>query len=276
MPRTADAPLFTGTNAGSLLTTATWVDNSDRLMGGVSFKPENCDNGATLELCPTEPVTKTFADPGGIITAPTYADYFGERCSTMGGDIDETAGRARRGLEIRRSAKVERALWDGLGTITDASALASTAADDITPGLGAGIVSGIAALVGGLNDVLGGARGLIHVPQSLVPLLTFYGLAFRNGNILQVANTDHVFVAGTGYSGNDPDGNAPALGFTWAYATGPVTVLTSEILMIEGYIPSDNTIEVRAEFAFAAFFNPCAHLAIELCTPDPGPDCGTT
>lgn len=281
MPRTANAPSFTATNAGSLLTTAEWLDNAERLGDGVSFKPENCDNGATLEICPVSPVTKTVPAPDGIVTVPTYADYYGVACSTMGGDFDEAAGRARRGLEVRRSFKVERALWDGVGTITDSSALASTAANDITPGLGAGIVTGIGALVGALDAVLGGARGLIHVPQSLIPILTFYGLAFRNGNFLQVSNTDHNIVAGTGYSGNDPDGNAPAAGFVWAYATGPVTVMTTSIDVIpeaswQAIDTSTNDMEVRAEFAFASFFNPCAHIAIELCTPDPGPECGTT
>jgi len=277
MPRTVDAPSFTATNAGSLLTTATWIDNAERLGDGVSFKPENCDNGTLLEICPVgEPAEKTIPAPDGIVTVPTYGDYFAEQCSLMGGDLDETASRARRGLELRRSKKVEAALWDGTGTVTDSSALASTAADQVTLGTGTGVVSGIMALVDALNDSLGGARGIIHIPQSVIPLLTFYGLIFRNGNILQVANTDHVYVAGTGYSGNDPDGNPSIPNYVWAYATGPVTVLTSSIDVIVDVDRSVNSIEARAEFAFASLFNPCAHFAAEICIPDPGPDCGTS
>ena len=273
MPSNVDAPIFTTTNAGSLLTTATWVDNFERLGDGVSFVAEDCDNGALLELC-AEPVEKEIPVPSGIHTFPTFADYYGTRCSTMGGDREEAASRARRGLEVRRSKKVEAALWDGLAN--EDTALASDAADDVNAGSATGIVPGIRDMVQALNTVLGGARGLIHVPQSLVPYLTFYGLIFRNGNILQVANTDHAIVAGTGYTGTDPDGYEPPAGEVWIYGTGPVNVYTSSIDVIEGVDMSVNTLEVRAEFAFAAVFNPCAHIGLPVCIPDPGPDCGAS
>lgn len=281
MPRSVEAPTFTSQNAGSLLTTANWVDNFDRLGDGVTFKAEDCDHGGLLELCPPtlSPQTKTVPDPDGVYVAPSYADYYGATCSTASdlSVLEETASRARRGLEVRRSKKVEAALWDGSGNTAGTFTLASTDADDINSGTAVGIVSGVSQMVAALNTVLGGARGVIHVPQSLVPFLTFYGLISRNGNILQVSNTDHVYVAGTGYSGSDPDG-AVSTTETWMYGTGPVNVYTSEIMMVPGETfqavdRSVNSVTFRAEFAFAAIFNPCAHIGLPVCIPDPGPDC---
>lgn len=284
MARPVAAPQFTPNNVGSLLSAANVLDNQERLGNGVAFKPEDCTNGGTLQLCPAEPVEKTITAGDGPVTVPTYADWFGQVCSTNANPdvFDETVERARRGLEIRRSNKIEAALWSGIGTITDSSALASTAADDINSGVAVGIVPALADMVTALNDVLGGARGVIHMTQDLAAAYqNFYGLVVRNGNMLQVANTDHVVVAGTGYPGTDPDGNTPPAGETWIYGTGPVNVLMSSIDIVAPFAGqsidrSTNSVEVRAEFAFAAYFNPCAHIAVAVCTPDPGPECGAS
>jgi hypothetical protein len=247
---------------------------------GVSFKPELCLNGTLLELCPTEPVTKTITPGDGPVTVPTYGIWQGDVCSTNAGrDVfEETSARVFRALDVNTSYKTEQALWDGLGTITDSSALASTAADDINGGAVVGVTTGMSDMIAALNAVLGGARGVIHVAQQLVPILDFYGLVFRNGNILQVPGTDHVIVAGTGYSGNGPDGAAPLAGETWIYGTGPVNVLLSSIQVVpefpaEAIDRSTNSVEVRAERAVAAYFNPCAHIAVNVCLTEPGP-CG--
>ena len=283
MPRTVSAPQITATNAGSLLTNATVLDNQDRLLDGVTFHPELCLNGSLLELCPTEPVTKTFESGDGTATAPTYGIWVGDRCSSAF-DVsvfEETTRRVFAALDRTTSFKTEQALWTGIGTITDNSALASTAADDITGITPSGLVTGIGQMVLALNLALGGGRGLIHVPQWVVPWLSFYGLLIRNGSILQITGTDHNVVAGTGYPGTDPDGNAPGSAETWIYGTGPVNVLLSSIQVVPGEAAqavdrSVNTIEVRAERGVSAYFNPCAHLALNVCIPDPGPDCVTS
>jgi hypothetical protein len=83
-------------------------------------------------------------------------------------------------------------------------------------------------------------------------------------------------VAGTGYTGSDPDGGAAATGFSWIYGTGQVKVLLSDPIVPTPVVNrSINEIEARAERAAAAVFNPCAHVAAEVCIPDPGPDCGS-
>ena len=119
---------------------------------------------------------------------------------------------------------------------------------------------------------------MIHTPQRLVPFLQFYGLIIRNGNILQVAGTDHILVAGTGYDGSDPDLNSAA-GEVWLYGTSPVEVRLSDIFLIpdnerESLNRITNTIEIRAErLCMASFDYTVCHVGIPVCIPDPGPDC---
>ena len=177
------------------------------------------------------------------------------------------------------SAKMEAGLWTGIGTVTDSSALACTAADDITRGIAAGVVPAISLMIDALDEVLGGVRGVIHVPHHLLAFLRFYGLTSRVGNLLEVADTGHLLIAGTGYPGTDPDGEEPEANTTWIYGTGPINSYVSPIMIVPGEASqaidrSVNTLEIRAEFAFASIFNPCAHFALNVCLPDPGPECG--
>lgn len=284
MPRPVAAPIFTTHQAGSLLTTAT-VSESERLLDGLSFKPELCINGSLLELCPSpeSPVTKEIGDGQAPATVPTYGFYEGDICSTMAGlsAFDETAARVSRAIQAHTGFRSEQALFDGLGTMTGSQALAADGADDINSGVAVGVVTGFSDMLAALNAVLGGARGIIHVAQSILPFLVNYNLVTRNGNFLQVSGTDHNVVAGTGYSGNDPDGNAATAGTSWIYGTGPVSVVLSTIQIVPdlaaaGIDRSVNTVEVRAERAVAAYFDPCAHIGLPVCLTDPGPDCEAT
>ena len=281
MPRPSAAPVFTTHNAGSLLTTAN-VTESDRLIDGLAFKPELCINGGLLELCPSpdSPITKEITGAEAPVNdVPTYGFFEGDVCSTMGGAamFDETVARVQRAIVNHTGYRTEQALFDGLAP-TGSQALAADGADDINSGVAVGIVPGISDMIGALNAVLGGSRGIIHVSQTILPYLTFYGVVVRNGNFLQVNGSDHNVIAGTGYSGNDPDGNAAPAGESWIYGTGPVNVVLSTVQIVPdqavaGIDRSVNEIEVRAERGVAAYFNPCAHIGLPVCLPDPGPEC---
>lgn len=284
MPKPVEAPAQVPLRTG-LFTVADVDFNFDFDLDGISFRPESCGSGGIIELCPDDPVTKTITAPDGPTTRPAYALWEGDECSTLTGRAVYNTTRERVVAKLERKTQnyVENALWTGAPAtaITDNSALASTAATDVTPGTTAGIVPAIAAMIEGLDDALEGGRGIIHVPQFALPWLRFYGLVTRVGNVLQVTDTDHVYVAGSGYPNTDPDGNVLDLadGYVWFYGTGAVRVKLSTISVIpeveyQAIDRSVNNVEVRAERAAAAYFDPCAHLAVEACIPDPGPACG--
>jgi hypothetical protein len=273
------SPTRLQSRAGSLISSATVVDGVERLWDTVEWLPDLCVSGGSFEPC--DPPTKTITPQDGPQTSPVHGLWEGATCST-GASMDQinlTAERARNAFSISLSHKVEAALWTG-GTyapITDNTALASTAADDLTLTGPVGVTTALSLVIAELDVLLGGGRGMIHVAQSVVPYLNAYYQLVRNGNIIQVANTDHVVVTGTGYPGTSPDGVAPVEGETWIYGTGPVQVLLSPEFVPQPHIDrSVNQLEVRAERAAAILFAPCAHVAANVCLPDPGPDCAAS
>lgn len=283
MARVVDAPAQRPTRAGSLRTTGTERDGS-RLLDGIAFRPESCASGGLVELC--EGGTKTITAPDGPVCVNTVGLWTGDECSLMTGvdTIIDTIDRVERRLDITTSHKLEQYLWTGEPYDihgSDDSCLDATLASPSASDLGGpfDLVPAVAAVIEALDDSLQGGRGVLHVPRHTLPYLTFYGLVTRFNDILQIANTDHLVVAGAGYPGTDPDGNDPSDGFTWFYATGIVEYALSEIMVPGRDDPASlvdrsvNTVEVRAERGGAAWFDPCAHYAVEVCLANPGPGC---
>jgi hypothetical protein len=278
------APLRNVNRAGSLLASALTPDGP-RWHGGIEYRPE-LDN-LTQSWNPTGTENKTIADPPANVQYDPYVIWQGSSEWAAASRYEDEARRTRDALDVQTSYMIEQILWTNLvdgvdyGLTHPNVALADTsAASLVTPnGITAvGIVTGIHDMLEALNLYLGGARGMIHTSQKLVPFLEFYGLIVRQGNILQVAGTDHILVAGTGYTGSDPSLNSAA-GEVWLYGTSPVEVRTSEIYMNPGSEREalnrvTNTLEIRAErMAMASFDYTVCHVGIPVCIPDPGPDC---
>jgi len=272
------APLRTATRAGSLLTTATVIPGLTR-DAAVEFEPELCGPGGTTRVCTSDEKPVTGNDD--LVSFQPYMIYQGAECNRASGPetFEETRQRASRGLTTSTSWLVEQALWTGEANGNAINhPLADTDAFQPNGRTAVGITTGLWDIVEYFNDTIGGAVGMIHVEQRVVPFLMFYGLAERNGNILQVRGTDHVFVAGTGYPGTDPDGAAPAAGESWMYGTTPVEVRLGDV-----FVPANdesvtlnrqtNQIQVRAERLAVAYWDECAHVGTAVCLEDPGPAC---
>lgn len=287
VPRAAvDAPLRNPTRAGSLIASALTPDGP-RWYGGIEYRPELDNLTQTWEPHSSSPATKTIASVPESVQYDPYVIWVGSSEFPASSRYDEEARRVTTNLDVQTSHKVEEVLWSNQVDATDYGAthpniaLADTsAASLITPnGITAvGIVTGMHDMVEALNLYLGGARGMVHTPQRLVPFLEYYRLIVRQGNMLQIAGTDHILVAGTGYSGSDPSLNTAA-GEVWLYGTPPVEVRLSDIQVVPGsereaLNRTTNTLEVRAErLALASFDYTVCHVGIPVCIPDPGPDC---
>jgi len=278
------APTQVETRAGNIFSVADRTDIPDLHIGDGQFRPEPGGTGGIIELCGD--TTKTIDTPTGVVDVAAFGFWEGDKCSQMSGPdtYDNTRSRVVAKLERSTAYYVEEGLWTGSPTAVPSSSesvLASTAADDINGGILKGIVPAMSDMIDALNDALRGSRGVVHVPQSLIPFLEFYGMVTRTGNVLQVAGTDHVYVAGAGYPNTDPDGSAPDAGEWWIYGTGAVNVRLGPVggfpsQPFEALDRSINLVEVRAERAALAYFDPTAHIAVAVCTPDPGPACATS
>ena len=285
------APLRNVNRAGSLLASALTPDGP-RWHGGIEYRPEldnltaswNPSAGSDEQYTAQD---KTIATPAENVLFDPYVIWQGSSVFPVSCRYEDEARRVRDALDIQTSYFIEQIFWTNLvdgvdfGLTHPNVALADTsAASLVTPNgtAAVGIVTGLHDMIEALNLYLGGARGMIHIPQTLVPFLEFYGQIIRQGNILQIAGTDHILVAGTGYTGSDPALNSAA-GEVWMYGTSPVEVRLSDIYMNPGsereaLNRTTNTLEIRAErMALASFDYTVMHVGIPVCIPDPGPEC---
>lgn len=257
--------------AFSLMAAAAVVDHDDqRFTNGITYSPENCaDLEGWAPLCGagSEGPAKT-----SDLNRTGWADYqpfvlIGrDSCSSFGFQTADYEARARRHLAARESDGVEEELWTGTLVPTNPQL-----ADAASVSLGAGLARrvALATLSQGLADRNVG-RGMIHARPYLVELWGADGLLRVDQNRL-VTWAGHIVVAGQGYPGTGPAGQAVAGGVEWAFATDPVVVHRGPIETFPNNIAeatnkTNNTVEFRAERAYAPLRGVCAHVHVSVDT----------
>lgn len=237
--RLVPAPAFQQTPYG-LFSVIDWR-TADHWRWGVEWEA-NCSVSDAITLDPCSPsVTGGFPSTAnrqwkGATAFRVYADI---RCSVV--DFYNRAEElATEALNRNEQWEVERVLWEGtvrnengfpvanypklasntnVGTGTPRDVYLQTAATVVSGGVYDPKVG-----LGVLEDALGACyngRGVIHVPQMLIPGLAGAGLLIRDAGGLSTHNGNRV-VAGAGYSGSGPDGVEPSGVSKWMYATGPL------------------------------------------------------
>jgi len=252
-----------------LIATAAVVDHADeRFVNGISYDPESCEDAVIWPIVcqsdqtPADDKPDPAARPGWQTYHP-FAAIAGDVCSTFGFQAADYQARARRLLAARESKAAEAGLWSAPNLPDDNGRLA--AAEDVDV-VGGGTVPrrrALAELVQYLADSNGG-RGMIHARPLLVELWTADGLIFREQNKL-VTGTGILVVAGTGYPGSGPDGEAGE----WAFATDPVVVHRGPVFLSpedfnDAVDKRTNTVVFRAERALAPIFAGCALGAVSV------------
>lgn len=266
----AAAPPTTG-----LVASAARPDDGDyRWTSGLVWVPERC--GVGYQLIPwcsnDDPASLT---PG--TTAVTYHKPVVARvavtCTTLGGGVDTE--RVRRVAEATTPFLVARELWEG-----DAAA---AEADFALPGGGTAtnryLASSSATTVGAAASTpeaaLGeleaaaleasrGQRVMLHVPPTIMLRLSDH-LTFVRPN--WHTPLDNLVVCDGGYTGTGP-ANQAAGATVWAYASSIVQVRMTPIEIED--TPAEttdravNSQTVWASRVFAATFDPCVHLAVEI------------
>lgn len=283
MPSNVSTPDRRSTPTGSLYATAT-VYTDDRAYDHISWSNLPCPTSGLYSLCTSgtkQTTTGDLAEANGAWLVQAVA------CQSVTAALDEYGSRALRLLEVSSTVLAEQLLLTG-GPDASGTGTYLQSADAVVVGgsaSGLDVVPALAAMTEALDDYLLGGRGYIHVPRWTVPYLTFYGIVTRNNNELNLANTDHRIVAGAGYDGTGPNDAQPGDGEAWIYGTGHVDVHQTAVsipglddndqgTIIPFIDPATNTKSVIAERAAAVAFDNCAHLAILMCTPNPGPGCG--
>jgi hypothetical protein len=194
-------------------------------------------------------------------------------CSTVGRPADEAFEIARRRLLAWESRQVERAVWTGLTanySINPSFAFGNDECGivptDINPAGAVNPVVAISTIEDVLADTVAGA-GYIHIPTKLLAFLKTHRLVTEEDGALW-SPSGHRYVVGAGYPGSGPSNVAAVAGQTWVFATGPMLLARSNVMMVpesvaEGIDRRINSITVRSERFYSVGFS-CTSLAIRV------------
>lgn len=271
-----------------LLTSAARPDmGGGRWINGISFSPEACMAEGVWWWCPDtsgegRPTGQAPSQPKGTDENPDVVQYrpwalhVDDTCSTFGFNVRDYQGRARRKLLANQSYQVEHELWTGETAQTAAFPNNWLTNSGSLTDLGTEpLIYALAALQEHLADVISGSRGMIHCTVRTATLWLSAGVIRREGNLL-LDGFDNIIVAGSGYPGTGPDDEDPpvSLDRQWAYATSMVHYAEDDIVVVPGDFAEavdrdTNTVTFRAERVVGAWWDGCAHAAVEvnLCEP---------
>lgn len=236
-----------------------------RWENGTQFETATCepaDGIGQFDCADDEPTAiglpKNLDKNGGQLgEASPFTVYGHFNCSPVGFSVLDAENKAIEHLQNREEARVEQALWTGdLGNVPSLQ-------DADTTSLTTAATTGAIGL-GLLEDHIAksyGSLGVIHLTRSLATYLLGDGLLETKGNRLQTLLGTPV-VAGAGYPGTGPTGEAVTDGQSWAFATPALFGFRSEVFLPSN-VPGDlfdkkrNDLYAVAERNYLLGFDPC-------------------
>lgn len=227
-PSVVDAPLLAPPASGLLYVSRVLRDNAVTAQEelGIRLLPEGCGDWTVHDPCGFTSAGIGSA-PDIVYGAPFIIDAE-DVCTASNRDVSD--GRARRLLESVTHVAVERELWDGpvqtAHTADGARFFGDSTATVVAGSLASpNVVSprmGLALLEEFLGDTASGGLGVIHATRATASLLV-EPIPGQTNPILRTP-LGTLFAAGSGYSGNGPNGAAPAATERWMFATDPIEV----------------------------------------------------
>lgn len=221
-------PGITGHRFG-LFSVAAMPADGDRWQLGVEYEPLQ---GGPADLRAAECVD----DYTGEVVPPTMTEPVegipfvvtsGYTCKATSRPVEEAEERARLALIGGEERAVEIALMSA--AVGNGPAFPDA---DLVDG---GAAMSLARAFSSFEQLMGGSyhsSGVIHLPRSLAPFAHDRGLISREGQRLETVLGTSV-AAGAGYdlANQSPDGQDPAAGQRWIYASGSVTVRRGDIFL---------------------------------------------
>jgi hypothetical protein len=223
-------------------------EDSGRWMNGVNSIAYPEDVPSLWEPCSEDAYrVKTDGLPGRITTFDAFVCYLPIQCSSLG-LYQQLQAQAEDVLNATYSFAVEEALAQGVAGSTnpwfgDANMVDLTIGVTDSPDIALSI----------LENAIGatGRMGMIHATPAIVAALTAEKLVSPDDQGAITTPNGNPVVSGGGYIGTDPvNGDTPAEGQDWMFATGPVQVRLGPVVMTdvrESLDRSDNTLTFRAE-----------------------------
>jgi hypothetical protein len=226
-------------------------------MEGVQWETLACTPASGIGDPCAEDVTglpKNLGVSGGDLgEGSAFTVYGSYTCNPIGTTFQTVADRATQHLLTREEARVEQAVWTG---DLDNTGFVTGAED-----AGAGTLKrGIANLEGWLATNYG-SKGVIHMTRAAALLAIDAGVVEVKGSTLQTKIGTPV-VAGAGYPGTGPTGQAPAANSTYIYATPAMLGYRTDVFpgvdpVEAGLNRSKNDLHAVSERTYLVGWDPC-------------------
>lgn len=257
-------------------------DPGDRWLGGFAYEQLACGViGPRPLICEDTTKPDDVDQPGIREYDPVYL-LGADVCTTLGTVRADRLARARGNLADTESFQLEQEVWDGVATraatpdlVNDYLAMggaggAEVLSDDPVP-----FVNALAELEQALAECLHGAQGMIHATPLTASLWWSAGLLRLEGQRV-MSPSDHIVIAGAGYSGSAPGaaaGDPPVAPADLAaegnaYGTGLVYVRLGEVAEVgdeRSQVARDvNTRTILVERPAAATWSGCCAVTIPV------------
>jgi hypothetical protein len=207
--------------------------------------------------------------PGTVDYEPWEIEFWDPCELTVGYNAAEVTARLRRMSDATESYGIARELWTGeVAQAFDLpNAYLANGPTLINGGTPVSPKRGLGLLEEAVGDALTGGQAFIHVARAARPYL--WELE-KVGNLLYT-KLDNAIVCDAGYTGSAPDGQTEDAtdDVAWIYATGPVVVRRSELMMFaardaEVINTENNRRYRRASKLVAATFDPAVLFAVPV------------
>lgn len=273
----------------SLISSADIVPvEGDRWYSGFVADSDGISGADAFPVCPADEVFDYYSNRS-VVTYKPYVLYASEKGSTYGNaeDLSKAYDRAQRGLVSTESFALERILWtgDSLGTGTGVAGQNPFLADDAgayetdpgeynqcAPFVGTldldtgstSIFETFATMEQAIGDWGLGARGMIHMRPQAFHALVKSDLVRREGNVW-LSPMDNIVVAGRGYPGTGPSGEA--VGETeWMYGHAGIVQIRRGSVIRLGEEDAANIIH-RGWNDYKVAVQRVAHVLLPLMSP---------
>lgn len=249
-----------------LLAVAQTLDGEGRWLNGVVLDAHPCGCADVVAIdCDPTPATLAGDEYDAAGDGPPefhpFHVFAHRACSTFGlGPFDDFRRKLLDVLDASQHHAIEREFWTGAQVSTNPH-LADGTAD--LAGASAPFVEAFAQVEQAIADSC--RAGVIHMTVAAATIAARYDLIEPQGATLRSRAMGTPVVAGSGYPGTSPDGDAPPADGTWIYATGPLTVRLGEVQtpasIAEAIHISANRVVVRAMRPATVEWDRCLHVA---------------
>lgn len=245
-----------------------------RWEGGITFSPNDCDfvNDNPVDGCTQGvqgiPVFDIDDEGSAGTNIDVYPLYYWEvsRCSSLSTDPASVERRARLKADRAFSHKLENEFWNGT-THVDlnlAGQYLTDAPTEVNAGIATPLVYALSDLQSAWAGCSYGERAMIHATIRTINLWVSAGVVRRESGLLLDA-FDNIVVAGTGYTGSDPDGNVDVTYDTaWAYVSPVVNIRLGDTEVITNFDHDNNEHVVIAFKPAAVYHDDCCVYGINV------------